>query len=275
MTTTGGWVALHRELLDSYLWALRPTTRVLAITILVAANWKPGETVSDGQRVFVKRGQLMTSLKSLSKLAGIRSISTIRTSLVNLEKLGFLTSTSTNRFRMITVTNYESYQSVDDDANRPTRKPLASRSQAARNDRTREQGNKGNQTEDLSFSLEADQPKPAKRSRGPRRDPAISAVVESVMEAFNKTFRRKLGSAGFYDVIERCLGAGYTDEQMRGVVWWAPYEWTEDHSYRPKLSPTTLFKLQGGNRTFPVYLELATEHWPKVYPGRETPWQSQ
>lgn len=274
MAASGGWVALNREILDSYLWTLPPPQRVVAITILVSANWKRGETFSGGERVVIERGQLMTSLPSLAKLCRIKSIQTIRTGLLNLKKAQFLTWTSTAHYRVITITNYERYQRVDDEANSQINRRVTDAQQTPNRDRTREQGNKGNQKRDLSFSLQSDRPK-TKRSRKAHRDPATLEIVDRVVGAFNDTFGRKLGAAGFYDVISRCLGAGYVDAQLRGVVWWSAFEWPEDHDYRGKLSPTTLFKMQGGNRCFPTYLALATEHWPKVYPGKALPWPNQ
>ncbi len=141
--TGGGYVLLHRAILDSSLWDARPEVLKLALTILLKANWKRGETMNGSGRVIVERGQLMTSLPALCRDSQIHSIQTIRSCLTRLKRVSFLSWESTARFRMITVTNYDRYQYSETAANRANNRPATGQQQASNSDRRREEGKKG------------------------------------------------------------------------------------------------------------------------------------
>lgn len=140
------FITLQRRSLDSWLWDLPAEQTKVAVTLLLLANWKEGTTFSSGQLVKVNRGQVMTSLESLAKRARV-SIRTVRTSLKNLEKAGFLTNKSTNKFRILTILNYDREQSQEErerqaDRQAPDKQATSAR-QAPDNDITREPVNKG------------------------------------------------------------------------------------------------------------------------------------
>jgi hypothetical protein len=107
-----GWIKLHRELLDKPIWqSSKLEQRVILITILLLANHAEKEWIFEGKKYCCKPGQFITSLKSLSEKSGA-SIRSVRTALENFEKIyGFLTNKSTNKNRLITVVNWELYQS--------------------------------------------------------------------------------------------------------------------------------------------------------------------
>ncbi len=66
----------------------------------------------------IPRGSFVTSLDSLAKELGL-SVQEIRTALKHLISTGELTSKSTNKYRIITVVNYEMYQQVNKQPNSP------------------------------------------------------------------------------------------------------------------------------------------------------------
>ncbi len=120
-----GWIKLHRKLLD-WEWYQDPKMVHLFIHLLLLANHEQG----NWQGVEVKRGQLLTGLAALSTATGLTS-QNLRTCLKKLEKTGELTSKSTNRFRIITLCNYNDYQLLEDKTNKPANKQLTSNQQAA------------------------------------------------------------------------------------------------------------------------------------------------
>ena len=81
----------------------------LFMTILIMANWKDkkwhGKTIP--------RGSLWTSLKSLSKRSGL-SVRQVRVSLDKLIMTNEVTNQVTKQGRLVTVVNYDFYQSVED-----------------------------------------------------------------------------------------------------------------------------------------------------------------
>ena len=102
-----GWVKLHRGLLE-WEWYKDANTRGLFIHCLLRANhadnsWRGKE---------IKRGSFFTSLDTLSTETGLTSRQ-IRTSLDKLIATGEVSSSGQARGRMITIANYDSYQSDD------------------------------------------------------------------------------------------------------------------------------------------------------------------
>jgi len=79
----------------------------------------------------IPRGSFVTSLDSLGKELGL-SVQEIRTALKHLISTGELTSKSTNKYRIITVVNYEMYQQV----NKQPNSPLTGNQQATNNQLT-------------------------------------------------------------------------------------------------------------------------------------------
>ena len=111
----GGWVKLYRELKSKSIWQLSsPEQKVVLITILLLANHEENKWEWKGEQFTCMPGQLITSLNSLVRECGDGvSIRNVRTALERFEKLGFLTNASTKTGRLITIVNWEKYQSRD------------------------------------------------------------------------------------------------------------------------------------------------------------------
>ena len=126
-----GFIKLDRKILDWEWWDDITTFR-LFMTILLMANWEDkkwkGKTI--------KRGQLWTSLPSLSEKAHL-SIQQTRSSLDKLKATGEITDKSTVSGRLITVVKYDVYQtkpkkSTDKSTDKPTEKQQTSNRQTNR-----------------------------------------------------------------------------------------------------------------------------------------------
>lgn len=100
-----GYVKLHRKLFEWEWWDDINTFR-LFITILLLANWKPKKWRG---RV-IPRGSCWTSIPELAKKSGLTYQQT-RTALDKLISTGEITDKVTSRGRLITVANYDVYQS--------------------------------------------------------------------------------------------------------------------------------------------------------------------
>ncbi len=117
MPENKGWIKLYRKLID-WEWYKDPKMVHLLIHLLLMANHEPHKW----EGITVQRGQVVTGLSSLQKATGI-PIQGLRTCLSRLENTGELTSKSTNRFRIITICNYSTYQVTDlEDNNQLTNK---------------------------------------------------------------------------------------------------------------------------------------------------------
>ena len=105
-----GFIKLYRSLLD-WDWIAEPNTLSVFIQLLLRARFVNGHW----KGVSIESGQLITSLKSLSSATGL-SIQSVRTSLKHLESTGEITVKVTNKYRIITVTNWGKYQTISPSA---------------------------------------------------------------------------------------------------------------------------------------------------------------
>lgn len=106
-----GFFKIHRKIEDSKSWSRGALYRGLMITLLEKANWKRG--FFHGQEILP--GQLAFSGECLADELDIPRTSVVRM-LRNLELDGFLTrSNMNNRYTLVTITNWHSYQSVESD----------------------------------------------------------------------------------------------------------------------------------------------------------------
>ena len=107
---SNGWIKLHRKLLQWEWYEDTNTVRVF-LHLLLNAN----HAQKKWQGVTIERGQLITSLDHIAKPLGL-SVRQVRTALSKLESTKELTSQATNRYRLITLCSWDSYQIEDDGA---------------------------------------------------------------------------------------------------------------------------------------------------------------
>ena len=113
-----GFIKLYRSLLD-WEWYDDINTFRLFIHCLLRANWED----TKWRNIEVKKGSFITSLNTLSEETGL-SIQNIRTSLSKLLITNELTSKSYNKYRIVTLNNYDTYQQANKQVNKRTNKQL-------------------------------------------------------------------------------------------------------------------------------------------------------
>lgn len=106
MNKADGFITLHRKM-QEWEWYKDSNTKSLFIHLLFSANFK--DTRFEGKKI--KRGQVVTSLNSLSNETGM-SIQEIKTALKHLISTNEVTNQSTSQYRIITVVKYNDYQSL-------------------------------------------------------------------------------------------------------------------------------------------------------------------
>jgi len=110
-----GWVKLWREQFTHEVSERKPWCDGYAWSYLYSqANYKPGVTNFRNQYIPVERGQFITSKLKLEKIFGW-SERRINSFLTSLETREMCTIRVTKRFIMITICNYEKYQSNQDE----------------------------------------------------------------------------------------------------------------------------------------------------------------
>ena len=105
---SGGWIKLYRKFLE-WEWYTDSKMVHLFIHLLLSASieqrkWKG---------IVLERGQLATTYPELSEVSGI-SVKSCRTALQRLEDAQIIGRQTTNKFTIITICNFESYQAKED-----------------------------------------------------------------------------------------------------------------------------------------------------------------
>ena len=105
--TMEGWIKIHRGLLD-WEWYSDTNCVRMALHLLLKANFQTRRW----RGITIERGQLVTSRSMLARETGL-SEREVRTAVSKLEKSDFLTSRATSSYTVVTICNYERYQSTD------------------------------------------------------------------------------------------------------------------------------------------------------------------
>ncbi len=108
-----GWVKLHRQIAENKLWLAEPFTKAQAwIDLILLANHKDGQILSRGIWVEVKRGQVGWSEVKLAE-RWKWSRGKLRRFLGELKTVQQIEQQNGNVTSLITITNYEQYQSTE------------------------------------------------------------------------------------------------------------------------------------------------------------------
>jgi len=106
-----GWIKLHRSF-AKWEWYKESEMVHLFIHMIISASHK--EVKWKG--FVLEKGQMIVGRKQLSFETGI-SENSIRTCIKRLKSTSQITSKSTNKFSILTICNYEYYQSIFEETN--------------------------------------------------------------------------------------------------------------------------------------------------------------
>lgn len=102
-----GWIKLHRKMLD-WEWYNDNNTKILFLHLLLTANHKEKKW----QGKIIERGQKLTSLQHLAEETHL-TLRQVRTSLNKLKSTNEIAIKTTNKYTLITIEKYSSYQNND------------------------------------------------------------------------------------------------------------------------------------------------------------------
>jgi uncharacterized phage protein (TIGR02220 family) len=208
-----GWVKLHR-IFKTWEWYGAPNHLAVFIDLLLHANYEDGKY----RGISIPKGSLTTSSGKIADRTGL-SRQQVRTVLSNLQSTSEITIKTTNKYSMISVTNWDKYQDDQPPTIAKPNKQLTT-SKKLRNKETR------NNTQ-----------------------------AELVIEYFNTTLKRSLGMtpSNFKEINAR-LKEGHTVEQMKTLIDHVSAVWTRDPFWSGLIRPSTMF---GGK--FDGYLQEASK----------------
>jgi len=159
----GGWIKLHRDIL-AWEWWDNDTMVKSWLTILMLCN--PEDRKWQGRTI--KAGSFVTSLSRLSVCLGL-TVDRTRTVLYRLKETGEITVQTNRHFTLVSVNNWERYQSNDKSKDEENPKPQHTENQIDKSDFSEQIPNKS-QTEP--------KPTPNQSQTNPRQIPTTKEIKE-------------------------------------------------------------------------------------------------
>lgn len=227
-----GWIKLHRRFLN-WEWRDTPEMVSLFVHLLLEANHEDRKW----HGLVIQRGQIVTSRENLSKLTGL-SVQQVRTCLARFEQTGEISKKSTNKYTLITVSNYDRYQ-----VQQPADNQQITNNQPSNNHQITT--NKNIKKERIDISPTNIGEAGEKNLRDWR---FVSSVVRSSV-GFDKDRIAEVKAAEFYrQTTEVAQEIGMTPQQVEAFVRW----WTEHSpgSERLKAEYETTFDIRSRARNW-------------------------
>lgn len=159
-----GWVKIHRQITD-WEWYEDLPVRVLFMHLLLKASFTDSRT----RGVDVPRGSLMTGINKLSDETKL-TVRQIRTALKKLKSTNEVTIKSHTKFSIITISNYNQYQSID------------------KQDDKQETNNR----HDRDYIIRKEKGKNEKNIKSSQKAQEQAALIESYTKEFEKVWRTEL-----------------------------------------------------------------------------------
>ncbi|MEJ4197463.1 replication protein [Enterococcus faecium] len=216
---TGGWIKLYRQLLEKPIWQeSTPEQKVILITLLSMANHEEREWEWQGEPYKASPGQFVTSLDSIRKKCGKGiSLQNVRTALKRFEKYEFLTNQPTNKNRLITIVNWEVYQSKDNDLT----KELTSNQQATNKQLTTNKNEK-NYKNEKNNKTSSSQPR---KKRVYDTDSVYYILAEELFKQICQNQEiKKPNLQSWADNIRKMIEIDKrTENQVRGMIEWSQH----------------------------------------------------
>ncbi len=231
---SGGWIKLHRELLDKSIWQESTAEqKVILITLLNMANYVPNKWEFQGEQYELQPGQFITSLPSIAEKSGKGiSIQNVRTALKRFEKIGFLTDKSTNKNRLITLVNWGFYQGCNDELTGN----LTGNQQAVNSYIRNKEIKKTNSAAEATHAAAPNSPTEdaTKAEQIPYKQ-----IIDYLNEKANKSFKHT--AVANKKVIKARWNESYRLDDFKHVIDTKVQQWLTNDEMSQYLRPATLF----------------------------------
>lgn len=107
-----GWIKIHRKILDNPIVCKDSETISIWLYLLLNATHQEVPAIFKGEKIILKKGQLITGIISISEKLVINKNKVQRT-LKCFESDKQIEQQTSNKNRLITILNWEAYQSSD------------------------------------------------------------------------------------------------------------------------------------------------------------------
>lgn len=220
-----GYIKLHRSL-SGWRWYKDGNVLRLWIHLLITANYEP-KPFADR---IVGKGELVTSLKSLSEQTGM-TVKEVRTALDKLKRTGEIAVWSNRHYTVVTIQKYSLYQTDDGrpsaDQGQTKGKPTANQGQTKGNQRAtmeerkeskkaRKQEESGAHARELSERFSGELLSAVQdwlRYKAERKEGYTETGCKAMLTEIENNAKR-YGDAAVADLIRFCMA-----RQWRGIIW--------------------------------------------------------
>ncbi len=170
-----GWFSINRAMLEHPIFEGQPLRVAAWVWLVGKAAWKDTKQNANGKTVEVKRGQILTSYRQMSAATGV-PVQVLRTLVQRLTTDNTIaTETNTGRL-LITLCNYEKYQSQQHTLNTP----LTQEQHSSNTQKNKGTINKGSNIHHLDDGFDAFwQVVPRKAGKGQARKAYKSALKKT------------------------------------------------------------------------------------------------
>ena len=111
-----GWIKLHRKILDNPIICKDSASLAIWIYLLLNATHQDIPALFKGEKIILKKGQLITGRNSIGKQLNISS-SKVQRVLKLFENDGQIEQQMNNQNRLISIVNWNKYQEVEQQLN--------------------------------------------------------------------------------------------------------------------------------------------------------------
>ena len=137
-----GWISLHRKLLENPIIKKEGLLQ-LFIYCLLKANSSDSKIIHNSEEILIKRGSFISSRKHIASDLNQKE-STIYKRLKILKKLEICNTKSNNKYTLLTVINYDSYQNPKQESHRKRNNKVTTKEQQSNTNNKDNNNNKEN-----------------------------------------------------------------------------------------------------------------------------------
>lgn len=147
--TNSGFIKLHRKMLE-WEWYTDTNVKVVFIHCLLKANF----TQKNWRGITIERGSFITSYANLARELNL-SVKQVRLAIEKLKRTGELAIKTTNKYSIITIKNYDEYQSqgIQEDKQEDTQKANKGQTKGKQRATTKNDKNEKNDKNDKKYNI--------------------------------------------------------------------------------------------------------------------------
>ena len=202
-----GFIKIHRQIME-WGWYKDQNTKAVFLHLLLKANFKEREY----KGVLLKPGQAIIGRKALAEQLGI-SEQCVRTALNRLKSTNEITIKSTNKFSVVTIENWEMYQSDESESTNESTNTLTNNQPTTNQQLTNNQPHLKNDKKD-------------KNDKNIYKDVPdnIKDIFMEWVEMRNKMDKPILSETGVSRALEKLYSLSHDPDKQRELIGYAIYK---------------------------------------------------